>query len=364
MIINAPVHGDLVVAGGKIYINDTVNDVFLAGGVVVINGYVRGKIRCLGGRLRVDRAVQTDLVAAGGEIIIERNAVVLGNVLVSGGNFISYGNVQGNIRAATGKLQLFGMTGGDLNCRGATIELNGKVMGASELAASDGLIVGNSAVFNGPVRYWAPTVVDFGSSLRKGLAVRDESLAVKQTHWYFLGNAGWLSVLWYLASALLVIILLQYFFSQAFHRAGEKAYDNMPRSLGFGVLFFLGTPVAVVLSFLSLVALPIGVGLLLGYVFLLLISGSITAVVASHWFAGVMGSHARFWEHVWIGLGFFILLRLILSIPFFGWILFPLLACIAFGALLLSIRWNSKRSYPAVGAGPLNEGRGAILQKA
>jgi hypothetical protein len=180
--------------------------------------------------------------------------------------------------------------------------------------------------------------------------VRDESLAIKQTHWYFLGNAGWLAVLWYLASALLVIILLQYFFSPAFHKAGEMVYDNIPRSLGFGVLYFLGTPLAVVLSFLSLVALPIGVGLLLGYVFLLLISGSITAVVASHWFSGVMGTNGRFWKRVWIGLGFFILFRLILSIPFFGWVLFPLLACIAFGALLLSIRWKKKGSHPAAGA--------------
>jgi len=351
VIINAPVHGDLVVAGGKIYINDTVNNVLLAGGTVVINGYVSGKIRCLGGTLRILNSVQKDLVAARGEITLEKNAAVSGEVLVSGGNVDLYGNIAGNIRAFAGRFRSFGTVGGSFDCRGATIELHGKITGYSRLAVSDGLIIGSSASFAGPVRYWAPSTVDFGSTLKNGPALRDESLAIRQSRWYFLGSNGWLAVLWYLTSALLVIILLQYFFPDHFRRAGEKAYDNALRSLGAGILFFLGTPLAIVLFFISLVAIPVGLALLFGYIFALLICGSVTAVVASHWFAGVMGSDGKFWERVWISLGFFILLRLILSIPFFGWILFPLLVCIAFGALLSSIRWKKKVASPAVGAG-------------
>lgn len=364
VIINAPVHGDLVAAGGKIYINDTVNNVLLAGGTVVVNGYVAGKIRCLGGTLRIDRNIQGDLAAAGGEVTIEKNAAVLGNVLVSGARLVVFGNVEGDIRTAAGKFQLYGTAGRDLDCRGATIELHGKVMGASSLAASDGLIIGGSTEFNGPVRYWSPSTVDFGTSLKNGQALRDESLAVKQSHWYFLGSAGWLAVLWYLASALLVIILLQYLLPRLFRNAGGKVYDSLPGSLGYGILFLLGAPVAIVISFISLAGAPLGLALLLVYIFVLLTCGSITAVVASHWFGYVMGANGRFWEQVWIALGFFVLLRLIFSIPFFGWILFPLLVCIAFGALLSSVRWKRQGASPAMNTGLVSGGQTATLQKA
>ncbi|HVW59220.1 MAG TPA: hypothetical protein VHC48_04265 [Puia sp.] len=365
VIINAPVHGDLVAAGGKIYINDTVNNVLVAGGTVVVNGYVAGKIRCLGGTLRIDRNIQGDLAAAGGEVDIEKNATVLGDLLVSGGRLIIYGNVEGDIRTTAGKFQLYGTAGRTLDCRGATIELHGKVMGSSTLAASDGLTIGGSTKFNGPVRYWAPSTVDFGTSLKEGQALRDESLETKRSHWYFLGSAGLLAVLWYLASALLVIILLQYFLPHLFHNAGEKVYDNLPGSLGYGILFILGAPVAIVISFISLVGAPLGLALLLTYIFVLLTCGSITAVVASHWLGYVMGADGRrFWEYVWIALGFFVLLRLILSIPFFGWILFPLLVCIAFGALLSSVRWKRRGASTAMNTGLVSGDQTATLQKA
>ena len=341
IVINAPVHGQLVVAGGKIYINDSVtNDILLAGGTVVINGYVGGRIRCLGGTLQIDRDIQGDLVVAGGDINISKNAVIWGNILTSGGNLTLHGKVEGNVRAAVGKFILYGAVGNDLDCRGGTIEMYGKVMGQAILAASNSLLIDKSAAFSGSVKYWAPATVDFGTSLKSGQAVRDESLAIRKGAWYLLGAAGWLSVLWYLATALLIIILLQYLFAAVFHRAGEKAYDNSLKSLATGFLFFCGVPVLIFLSFVSLVAIPIGLILLFGYIFVLLTCGSITALVTAHWFANLMGSSGRFWEQVWIAFGFFILLRLILAIPFFGWILFPVLVCIAFGAILLGIKWR------------------------
>jgi len=354
VIINAPVHGDLVVAGGKIYINDTVTNVLLAGGTVVINGYVSGKIRCMGGTLRIDRSVQGDLVTAGGEITLEKNASVLGDVLASGGSLILYGNVEGDIRAATGKFQLYGTAGRNLDCRSGTIELYGKVMGSSSLAVSEDLLIGERTVFGGPVRYWAPSDVDFGASVKNGKAVKDESLAIKRSHWYLLGLSSWLTVFGYLASALLVIILLQYLSPHLFRQAGDKVYNNMLRSLGSGIVFFVATPLLILISFVSIVAIPVGLALLMGYIFALLICCSITALVAAHWFGYVMGSNGKFWEYVWLAFGFFILFRLIFSIPFFGWILFPLLVCIAFGALFSSVRWK-KGKVSAINAGAANE---------
>ncbi len=351
VIINAPVHGDLVAAGGKIYINDTVNNVLLAGGTVEINGYITGKIRCLGGTLKLSRMIEGDLVAAAGDITIGRNAGVSGDVLAAGGNLYIYGNVGGNIRAAAGKFQLFGSVGRDLYCRGGSVEVYGKVMGAAALSATDALTIGESASFQGPVRYWAAVPVDFGHSLAQGHAVVDESLSVRQKRWYFLGGAGWLAVFWYMAAALLIIALMQYFFGAWFERAGAKAYDRPLPALGWGVVYFAGVPVAAALCFISLIAIPVGLVLIMGYVFTLLVCGSITSLVASHWFAHVLGTGGNVRKYIWGAFGLFILFRLILSVPFFGWALSGLMVCVSFGALLTSVRWKGRRSGSAIPGG-------------
>jgi len=345
IVINAPVHGDLVVAGGKIYINDTVTrDVLIAGGTVVLKGYVGGKVRCLGGNVRLDDLLQGDLLVGGGDITVEKGCIVTGSVLAGGGRLTLYGEVKEDVRVHAGKFMLYGPVGRDLECHGGTIGIHGRVGGGSRLSASDKLEIGYSAVFNGPVRYWSPDTVNFETSLQGGQAIRDESLSIRTRHWYFLGSSGVLAFSWYLGMAITLIILLQYLFRPAFQRAGEKVYDQKLRSFGTGVLFFLGTPLLIAMAIASLVVMPVGFFMLAGYLFILITCGSISSLVAAHWFSNLMGSNARFWEQVGIAFVFFILLRLLLSIPLFGWILYPILICIACGALLLAIRWKRKTS--------------------
>lgn len=336
LVINAPVHGDLVVAGGKVYINDTITrDVLVAGGTVVIKGYIGGKVRCLGGTVVLDHLLQGDLLVGGGDIRVEKSCVVMGSVLAGGGRLTIYGEVREDVRVYAGRFLLYGPVGRNLEFRGGAIGIHGRVGGESRISATDRLEIGYSAVFNGPVRYWSPDTVNFGTSLRTGQAVRDETLAVRTSHWYFLGGSGALVFLWYLGMALMLIILLQYLFRPAFQRAGEKVYEQTLKSFGTGLLFFLGTPLFIIMAIASLVAMPVGFLLLFGYVFILLTCGSISSVVAAHWFSNLMGSNGRFWEQVGMAFVFFILLRLVLSIPLFGWILYPLVICIAIGAIAL-----------------------------
>jgi len=343
VIINAPVHGDVVIAGGYLYVNDTVSrDLLMAGGSVRINGYVAGKVRCLGGTLQMSRMIGGDLVVAGGDIRIDKGAVVGGSVLARGGKLTINGNVQEDVRATVSQFRLYGTVGRSLECRGATLEIDGKVTGTTLLAASNSLLIGYSAEFKDSVRYWAPAQVDFGKSLQVSPALREEGLSPETGRWYFFGGAGLLSLLWYVGMALLLIALLQYFFAPALRKAGNSAYNNLLKSLGTGFLFFCAVPVLIFLSFISLVGIPVGVILLFGFIFLLMICGSFTAVVAANWLNNRSAAHWKFWRLVWTALGFFILLRLILVIPLLGWILFSLLVCIAMGAFVSNVHWKRR----------------------
>jgi cytoskeletal protein CcmA (bactofilin family) len=346
IMINAPIHGDVVVAGGEIYINDSVDrDVLIAGGTVNINGSVAGRVRCMGGRLYIAGNISGDLIMAGGEIIIERNAVISGAILATGGTLNIQGSVKGGVQATVNRLKLFGNVNRDLKCRAGTIEIDGQIGGATSLTASRQIIIGAGAAFNDSVSYWSPDQVDFGQAMAHGKPFRQEGLSIGGERWYFLGGAGFPALLWHLCTAMLVIVLLQYLLTSLFRKAGNKMYDNALRSFGTGFLFFVGMPFLILLAFISLVGIPVGLVLLFLYTTALLICGSFTAVVVANWFGNLMeGSDHRFWELVWMAMGAFVLLRLILSIPLFGWVLFPLLVCMAAGSVLCSIDWKRRKT--------------------
>jgi hypothetical protein len=336
IVINAPVHGDLVVAGGKVYVNDSVTrDILIVGGTIVIKGYVGGKVRCLGGNVTMENLLQGDLLVGGGDVKVEMGCTVMGSVLAGSGRLTLYGEVKEDVRAYSAKLFLYGPIGRNLEFRGGTLSIHGTVGGEAKLSVTEGLEIGDKAVFNGPLRYWCPVAVDFGRSLRRGVAMRDEGLAIHSGHWYFLGGTGALVFLWYLGMALVLIISLQYLFRQAFRRAGEKAHEQTVKSFGTGLLFFLGTPLLIGITIASLIAMPVGFFILFGYILILTTCGSISSLVAAHWFSNLMGSNAKFWEQVGIAFIFFILLRLTFSIPLFGWLLYPIIICIAIGSLAL-----------------------------
>jgi len=346
--INAPVFGDLIVTGGTIYVNDSIShDILVAGGNVTINGYVGGKVICTGGIVRITKDIRSDLVVAGARVVLEKGSTIYGSLMAIGANLTLNGTVNGDIKARAGQIILSGTAGRNLDCRGDKIEIDGTIAGTAILAASNYLMIGNKAVFHQEVRYWTPDKApDFGHSLQKGTAIADKNLAIKGTPWYFFGAATFWGVCWYLAMGLVTIILLQYLLAPLLRRAGDTVYSSMIRAFGTGFLFLAGTPVLIVLAFLTLVAAPVGLFLLFGYITLWLISTSIVSVVSANWLSNGSRNNTRFWPLVWKAFGLSLLLRIILYTPFLGWFLFLVLLSIACGAVLLNIKW--KRQTPSL----------------
>lgn len=345
VIINAPIYGDLIVTGGTVTINDSIaNDILAAGGTISFNGYVGDDIRCAGGKLFILNSVAGDVVAAGGNITIGKEAVI-GNLVSAGGEIVIDGRVTGAVTTRSGTLLLNGTVSKELNCMGDAITINGVVQGPSVIAAGDKLIIGKSAVFNNEVRYWADSKnIDFGNSVKNGTAVYDPSLTMERDRWYFLGFATVLGVLWYLGMALLIIMIIQYLFSRTMKNAGQIAYDRSLRSLGYGLLFWIGVPVAAALACITIIGVPIGVILLFNYIILALFAGVITSVVAANWLNSRSATGWSYWRMVFVALGIFIVFKILSLTPFLGWFVFGLLVCIAFGAILLSVNWRKRTS--------------------
>ena len=270
--INAPIEGDLVLTGGTVTVNDTVTqDILVAGGNIILNGYVGDDIRCAGGSVNVSGPVTGDLIAAGGTINISKEVVITGGLLLTGGEVTLDGTVEGPVKTASGTFALNGVIHNDLECRGGKVLINGEVDGKAVLAANI-ITLGTGALFNKDVRYWSKEGnLDFAGALGNSKATFDPSLEMESGSWHYLGFASLLMVLWYLGAALIMITLLQYLFDKIMKKAADSVKLTSLKSLGIGFLFLLGMPIAIVLSMVTIIGVPVGILMLLGYITILLL---------------------------------------------------------------------------------------------
>ncbi len=340
VIINAPVYGDLVIAGGTIQINDTVkNDILLAGGSASFNGFVGDDIRCAGGTLYVLKDVTGDILITGGTIIIEKN-VTVGALIASGGDLTIDGKIINAVKSTTGRVVVNGIVMKDLDCRSGSIVINGIIGGNATLAATDKITVGNEAEFRNTVSYWSPNKVAFKNSIKNGNAVFDESLKISYARWYYLGfNALW-GLLWYLGMAFLMIVIIEYLFSNTMKKAGNTVFNSTLRSLGYGFLFSIALPVIALVTLISLIGFPVGIILLFAYITLIVLATTITAVVAANWLNNLGNTNLTFWKLCLSAFGIFIILKILTLTPFLGWFLMIILALISFGSILLNVNWR------------------------
>lgn len=339
--ISAPIHGDLIVAGGTIVINDTIfNDILIAGGKVLINGNVGNDLRCVGGEIHIMKNITGDVAIAGGKVFIE-NGAATGSLLITCGDVTVDGKVNGELKGTVGNLLLNGNIVRNIDCRGGKISVNGRIEGHSVLAAKE-ILIGNNAVFENDVRYWnGQGKLNLNRHINNGNAIFDPALQIQSGEWYYLGTTTFLLLLWYLGMVVLMLMLIQYLFSCTFKKAADTVYKKSLKSLGAGFLFIIGLPIAGIIAIASFIGMPIGFLLIIGWVLLILLSSIIVSVMAANWLNNRNNYRWNYWRMVFAAFGIFVLLKLLTSIPFIGWLLISLLTAISLGAILLNVKWRN-----------------------
>lgn len=345
--INAPIHGDLIVAGGTIYINDTImKDLLLAGGNIRINGFIADDIRCAGGELTILKNIGGDLVITGGRVDISPSVQIEGGLLISGGEVTANGVVRGEVRSAAGNLIFNGTALQNFDSRCDKLTINGSIRGNSVLAARQ-IIIGENAGFTGDVRYWNKAGnLNFRQTIQKGRAVYDPTLEFQTSKWYYLEHTSLLGLIWYLATVFIFILLLQYLFSSTFTKAGSTVDHSLFRSLGFGLLFFIAVPVAIVALLVTIIGIPVGLILMMCYILLVLLATVISSLVFANWYNNRFKRNWTYWQITGSAFGTFILVKLVGLTPLLGWLVMILVASVAFGAIVRNINW--RRSHKVV----------------
>lgn len=251
---------------------------------------------------------------------------------------VSHGDI---FKSVAGKLDLNGKVEKDFEFNGGELTLNGTIGGASQLVAQN-ITIGGNAALRGPVRYWAEEgEISFGNALQNGATASfDPSLQkhFDQPDAKFLGFASFLAVLWYLLAGFTLLWLGQWFFGRTFKAAASTASAEPVRSLGYGFLYFVVVPVAIVLLFITVIGIPIGLIALLFYGLFFALASIITALVGANWIDQRKAYNWRLLQLVFVALGLLVVLKLLTFIPFLGWVIKIAAILIAFGAILDNTR--------------------------
>lgn len=343
--INAPVDGDVMAGGGTILIRDSIaDDLVLAGGEITIDGVIGEDLLMMGGNVKLMQPVRGDLIVMGGDITVGENVSIGQNLVVFGGQVRSDALVGGDVLARGGTLRFGGSCEKMLDVQGGNVSVSGTVKGETKIAAET-ISIGNNARFYSTVHYWTEEgEVNFGESLMDGIQAQyDVGLAPGEESFWNDQPWNWIPLLFiYLGSVLLLIFLIHTFLSKAMEKGGNVLYKETARSFGYGVLYYVGAPLVIVLMLMTVIGIPLGLFSLFLYIFSVLFgltfsSVVITFLVRNHY-------HYDWGKGMLIAVSFviFILLRVLSMIPFLGFMLVGLMVGAAIGALILSFFQKDK----------------------
>lgn len=348
IFISAKVNGDVIAAGSEVRVTDTVmGDAILAGATIGISGFVSDDIRVAGGTIDILKGAGDDVIIFGGTVTIHDEAGIRGDVIVFGGEIEINGRILGDLSIFGGSVKLNGDVGGKLKVKGGELFLNSEVAGDSELAAED-LNLGMNAQFHGNVRYWSGDgEMDFGAAAPN--AQYDPSLEIEEDMeaqgWSGAGALGFF--LFSLFSSVLLIIILVFGFGKYFDRGAEIAKAELLKSFGMGVLYVISVPVLITILMITVIGIPLGILTLVFYLFTLVFAPGFASVLIGNRLRQHYHKSWNNWMIILVSTGVFIVLWLVLLIPFLGWLVGIFLVGASFGSTLMAVfRGEPKISMP------------------
>ncbi|TAI48816.1 hypothetical protein [Flagellimonas allohymeniacidonis] len=320
--VNAPVQGDLVMAGASLSVKDRIDgDLTAAGGEISVEGPIADDVRVAGGRITIDSEIGDDLVVFGGEIILTENALINGKLVCHGGDVTVNGEVIEGLK----------ISGGD-------VSIDGTIRGPSKIAGED-LTLGTNAKFHKDVEYWdSGGEINFNNALVNANAQFNEDLEEEsQISAIVLGISSVKKWVIYIFSSFLAILFFHALFRNAFASAVEGLEDNWLKSFGFGLIYLIGIPVAILITFFITIGIKLGLFAAAVFVFSLVFGQVVAAILMAYYLRNSKDKDWGFWPVTFVALGFAILLRLVAMIPYAGIALAVIILSVTYGALTLQV---------------------------
>lgn len=265
----------------------------------------------------IDSEVGGDVLAYAGEVRITPNAHIHGNLHIG----TSYLNFEG------GKID------GKIFGGGGRAYLNGKVMKDVDLGM-------------GSVQFGQDYKAQNGTKLKLHEPLSDDAefvpddleLSYFEMEYFFQG----LFFYWSIVSMFIVGILLVTLFKNFSFDLLTYAKQNVWKNLGFGAIFFIGVPIAIILMAVLIVTIPVSLILLSFYLVVLYLSSLISGLILGDYLINMLKKNGDTKQLVWSLVLGILLVALIPHIPAVGWLFNLLLICFGMGSFILFVYQSSR----------------------
>ena len=343
--VEAPIRGDLICAAGEVTIRDSITeDVTMVGGKLIVMGHIGDDLRVAGGTITIFNNINGDLIIAGGDVTIEDNVVITGQLKMAGGTLKMNGQVLGPASLRGGEIVWNGEAKNVLDIKASDLVFNGAVFNNSRLSANQ-LNLGPDAKFYANVDYWNPSSeLDFGQTLYNGATANynsEISFSPTEVNWRYLGVGGFLFWMYRTLTAALIIGLIIWMFHRFFSRNSEETVQHAASHLGYGLLFIVGIPGLVILTFLTVVGIPVGMLLIVFYGLTIALGHIIAALLIAY---GLNYYYDKNWNRIMlflIAVCAYLVLKVVGVIPVLGFIVSLFVVMMAVGTILYI--WRQSR---------------------
>lgn len=256
LTIGDTVKGDLFAAGGRVTVMQPVGaDAAVAGGSVDIGSTIAQDLRAAGGSVGIGSEVGGELVAAGGTVRVAESATISGPSLLAGSEVTVNGRLLKGAKIYARRISLGGEINGDARFYGQEIvfgpnaRIDGNLYYASEAPLPEELL---AKVSGRVVREKTP------ENLNRNAASGNR------------GSLSWFHPVFFL-SMLASGFVLYLLFPNAVRGARESIAGAPLRSIVIGLALLFTLPPVALLLMLTVIGIPIGLGLFALYPLLLML---------------------------------------------------------------------------------------------
>ncbi len=319
--------GDLTAGGANVLATGSVGqDLTVAGGTVHVTGAVRDDAHIIGGSVFVEGSVADDLMVAGGQVSLVSGATVGGDLIGAAGMASIGGTVNGDVRLAAGRVTITGTVEGNVHLIADKVVIadTANIQGTLTYRSPNEAQIADGATVNGEVSYQHVT--------KKSRApipspARGIGLGI------FAGIISAIAL-----GKLLSLCVLALLFVVAYGRIAERVVEtgvkHFWKTVGLGFLGLVVTPIAAVVAFVTLLGIPLGIMLVLGYVVWLILAWIIGPIILGtfifHWTRKRAALEVD-WKTTLVGC---VVMFILGFIPLVGWLIQAAFGLAAMGVLI------------------------------
>jgi cytoskeletal protein CcmA (bactofilin family) len=359
LVVTQAIDDDLYAVAGEVRIEGAIGGAAaLAAGSAQITGDVEGDVMLAGGRINLAGGAGDDLRAAGGEVqvtgfVTDQATIAGGTVTIGPGSAIG-----GRTWIAGGDVEMAGQIGDNLRVLAGTVVISGQVVGNAEITARE-IRVAPGAVIGGDLLWRSnqPPIIAEDAQIMGEVRASgggDAQSVVDGSSDRFAGS-------WTFGIAVAAAALVLHWFAPQLAVRSAGVFQAAPgRTLVLGAASLVLTPIIALVLFVTVLGWLLGLVVLAGYVFGVMLSGLLGLLIVVRSLRDRIGVAAASggWSNLAVLLLVVFALVLAQQVPLLGRLISLLLVLAGFGALTALVTGRAPRQSSGLSKGATGQSAG------